>query len=340
MEETERQNTEKQGPERRGTDRNRTVLRLAALTAMAATVAAVVWLAARYRAPSQPMSLSVAVDRGTEAMETADRVGKILTRLPSEEEIALGRAIAGRVAPGASAAASDEAGRRQAYVEAIVANLVESGGLRRPRIPYTVRVLDRGEANAFALPGGWIFITAPLLELLESEAEVASVLGHEMAHVDLRHCVERIQYEVLAGKVGGDPFQQMVAIGSRLWSLGYTDEQELEADRRGMLYAARAGYHPQAAARALGRLAELHGERARRPGDLGEEVAGMLAGALDEYFATHPPTAERVAALERAWREHRLDLTAGTWYVGRENHRTQVARSERELPGEWVTGRL
>ena len=317
------------------------VFRLTVLGLVIAATATVVWLAARNRTPEQPMSLSVVVDRGTEAMQTADRVGKILTRLSAAEEIELGRAIAARVAPRKSATLSQRQERRRRYVAAVTQRLVVEGGLRRQEIPYSVEVLDRPVANAHALPGGRLYVTVELLDLLDSEAELAAVLGHEIAHVDLRHCVEQIQYEVQARRVGGLPFELMVAVGARLWSLGYADELELEADRQGMLYAARAGYHPQASARALERLAELYGEPSRRrPERLDEEIAGMLAGVLDEYFATHPPTRERLAVLERAWREQRLDLESGTWYVGRENHRTVVARSRRELPGEWVTGRL
>jgi predicted Zn-dependent protease len=244
------------------------------------------------------------------------------------------------VTASSAAVTSVDQERRRAYVAAIVATLVERGGLRRPVIPYTAQVLESPEANAYALPGGWVSITVPLLDLLESEAEVAAVMGHEIAHVDLRHCIERIQYGVVAGKIGGPPFEAMVSVGTGLWSLGYADEQELEADRQGMLYAARAGYHPQAAYRAHERLAKLYGGLPHRADRLDEEIVGMLAGALDDYFATHPPSPERLTHLERAWHEQRLDVEAGTWYLGRENHRLRVARSERELAGEWITGEL
>lgn len=314
--------------------------RLAALLALAGAVGAVFWVLARRPTPDQPMSLEVVTDRGTEAMQLVDRFGKIVTRLPVREEIELGRVLADRMAAGYRARPGHSLAEFQGYVREVVRLLAAEGGLRRPEIPYEARVLPTDLVNAYALPGGFVFVTSGLLELIESEAELAAVLGHEIAHVDLGHCVERIQYQVRARAAAGWPLELMVAIGSELWTVGFADELEAEADRRGALYGERAGYHPEAAAVALERLAALQQGEPPSRDRFDQEVIDMLRAAVGDYFATHPPAAERLAILERSWREQRFDLERGSYYLGRRNYELRIARSRQAFPEERITGRL
>lgn len=324
-----------------------TALRLACLALVLAAAGGAIWLLARASRVDQPMSLSVAVDRVTEGMETADRVGKLLTRMTHTEEVQIGEKIAAqvearhrRLPDSVEPQAAAELARREAYLNHVLTRLVADGGLRRPEIPYNVKLLP-GAPNAYALPGGWIYVTDSLFGLVENEAELVAILGHEIAHVDLRHCIERIQYQVQIEKVGGERMARMLALGVELWQVGYSGEQEAEADRQGTLYAERVGYHPQAVVALFERLEQRYRSVSAAPREgIAGEVEGMLAGALEDYFASHPPIPERLTNLERAWREQRLDLEGRSYYLGRENRRLLVPKGHQEFPQEWVTGRL
>jgi Zn-dependent protease with chaperone function len=165
-------------------------------------------------------------------------------------------------------------------------------------------------------------------------------MGHEVAHADLGHCIERLQYRLQAQRLDPVLLPEIVDLGEALWNAAFDDEQEAEADRRGVAYAAQAGYHPEGGASALRRLEALYGTPAPPPDRLDREVAGMLRGALDAYFRTHPPTRERIARLAAAAHEQGYDRSRTRYYVGRENHARSLPRAQQELPGEFVTGGL
>ena len=140
----------------------------------------------------------------------------------------------------------------QAYVQKIGNKVAQKS--HRSNLIYRFTVLDSPEVNAFALPGGYIYITRGLMAYLNSEAELAAVLGHETGHVTARHSVRQhsaatatgILGSILAGATGvqgaGDVFG---ALGSAI-VLGYGREHELESDRLGAEYLARSNYDPQA----------------------------------------------------------------------------------------------
>jgi len=183
------------------------------------------------------------------------------------------------------------------YVEAIGRRLGQATG--RADIAWQWGVADDGEANAFALPGGWVYVTRGLLALSNREDEVAGVLAHEMAHVIERHAVRRVgaatPLAVLFGVPSGVLGMVSPSLGGIVGGAGrvvsgltlapYSREQELEADRVGSALATLAGWDPGALAEFLGAL-----ERA-------ETLAGGAA-RRSSFFATHPPTPDRVARIE------------------------------------------
>ena len=148
----------------------------------------------------------------------------------------------------------------QRYIEE-VGNRVAAAS-HRPDLNYTFTVIDSAEINAFALPGGYVYVNRGLLAFMNSEAELAAVLGHEIAHITARHAVQRQgrgQLAKIAATVGG--FATAVATGSgyvgqqisdiaSIWAQtglsGFGREQELEADRLGAEFIVSAGYEPQA----------------------------------------------------------------------------------------------
>jgi beta-barrel assembly-enhancing protease len=146
------------------------------------------------------------------------------------------------------------------------------------------------EMNAFALPGGYVFVTRRLIEVCSwNHDELAFVLGHEMGHVVKRHAIERLMANTLFNgivarlPVGGSVLRPHVAaLLTTLLNQGYSREQELEADAFGARAAAAAGFDPAGGRRVLVRLAA-------------ESAAEPLLGG---YFASHPPLADRLRNLE------------------------------------------
>jgi predicted Zn-dependent protease len=165
-----------------------------------------------------------------------------------------------------------------------------TGGLRDLRQGFRFQAVRAPELNAFALPGGYVFVTQRLLDVCSwDHAELAFVLGHEMGHVVKRHAIERLMANTLFNGVAarlpvGGPLLRphVAALLSTLLHQGYSREQELEADAFGARAARAAGFDPAGARRVLVRLAA---ESAAEP---------LLSG----YFASHPPLEARLRHLE------------------------------------------
>jgi Zn-dependent protease with chaperone function len=146
------------------------------------------------------------------------------------------------------------------------------------------------QAGAFALPGGFLYVTRPLLEMCRfDEDEVACVVGHEMGHVVHGHAMERITSQLLTSAATraariprGLLTQWIMGTGINLFHSVYSQDRELEADEFGARLAAAAGYDPRGAIRALERLREA-------------EAQGGLP--LAEYFSSHPPLDVRIERL-------------------------------------------
>ncbi|MCK7544595.1 M48 family metalloprotease [Marinobacter bryozoorum] len=195
----------------------------------------------------------------------------------------------------------------------------------RPDLPYEFAVLNSSVPNAWALPGGKIAINRGLLVKLDDEAQLASVLGHEIVHAAARHSVQRMQQGMLlsAGMAGlglalgdnewGGLIMGGAAIGSQLALAQYSQSHELESDRFGIEYMVEAGYDPQAAVE----LQELFLELSE----------GRSSGFLDGLFATHPPSQKRVEE------NHRLARELGTGGIrNRDRYQRMIAEAKRLQP--------
>jgi predicted Zn-dependent protease len=150
----------------------------------------------------------------------------------------------------------------QRYVDEVGQRIAQKS--HRGNLEYHFTVVDSPEINAFALPGGYIYITRGIMAYLNSEAELAAVLGHEIGHVTARHGVQQYSASMAAsigvalGSIlvpelrGGA--QDLLNLLSNALISGYGREHELEADRLGAEYLARAGYNPQAMVKVVGIL--------------------------------------------------------------------------------------
>lgn len=175
---------------------------------------------------------------------------------------------------------------------------VQSGGGARAS-DYNVTLLNSNVNNAFAIPGGYVYITRQLLALMNDEAELAFVMGHEVGHVAARHGQKRqnraAMSNVLAGLAGvltgSDLIGRGAGVVAGLTTLGYSREQEREADTLGVRYLANAGYDPAASVDSMAALGAQTALEARLQGRGGAEPS--------KWLSTHPPNAERVERLRR-----------------------------------------
>jgi predicted Zn-dependent protease len=183
--------------------------------------------------------------------------------------------------------------KTQAYVARLGASLV--AGSERPNLPWTFRVVDDATVNAFALPGGFIYATRGLMTHLNSEAELASVLGHEIGHVTARHSASMIskqQFAMLGLGVGMivrpelQQFGDLAQAGVGLMFLKFGRDAERQADDLGLRYLGRQGYDPREAVEVFSVL-----ERASQK--TGE-------GRLPSWLSTHPAPEDRAKRLQAA----------------------------------------
>lgn len=182
----------------------------------------------------------------------------------------------------------------QRYV-GLVGHTVAVHSPRAHEVEFRFGVLAADDVNAFAAPGGWIFVTRGALALMEDEAELAGVLAHEVAHVDQKHVLEQVRRSaVLAtardeSQITGPLLDEVAAAGSGVLFSGLSRRDELEADSLGVLYAAAAGYRADGLQRFLTRL---HGAQ-----DGAQSAA--VQQRLSEWRASHPPASDRIDALQR-----------------------------------------
>ena len=251
------------------------------------------------------------------------RVPVTLTRLSDEDEIKAGDQLARGYLEGREKADSEQYRTISAYVSRIGERVAEHA---HRRLPYRFHYLaDDSLVNAFALPGGHVFIGKGLLNLMDTEDELASVLGHEVEHVDLGHAAERVQVEM---RLKNLPFGELATIPVELFQAGYTKEQELEADREGTRLAVAAGYSPEGAISMFQRYQKLQEQwqkyagRGRRQPEVVElpvDIANVVVlQTLEEYFRSHPPEQERIAQIQQL-------ITAERWPQDQKQQPLQIA---------------
>jgi len=165
----------------------------------------------------------------------------------------------------------------------------------RPQLPWTFTILDTPMVNAMALPGGYIYVTRGILERMNSEDELAGVIGHEVAHVAARHSAKAISNAtlaqvglvtaaVLAGEENTERYGALVMIGAGLLFTKYSRSQETQADLLGTEYMSGVGYNPRGSENMLLGLQRLEG--------------GRISG-IERYFMDHPDPKKRVDDVRR-----------------------------------------
>jgi predicted Zn-dependent protease len=237
-----------------------------------------------------------------------------LAFIGEEQEIAMGREAAEQITQQIGLYPDDEL---QSYVSRLGKQLAAES--ERPNLPWTFRVVDDPSVNAFALPGGFIFVTRGLLSHMTSEAELVSVLGHEIGHVTGRHSVEQLSKAQLAqvGLVAGmilspelaSGYGDLANTGLSLLFLKYGRDDEREADDLGLRYMVGEGYDPR----------EMPGvfETLRRVGE--REAQG---GRVPGWLSTHPTPENRIERIGAQVAELNRDFSKAR--IGRETFLSSV----------------
>lgn len=214
-------------------------------------------------------------------------VVQALEPIGEEEEITLGEAVAVEAFSRFGGEYSNPAWTR--YINLVGQTVAEVSD--RPTLNYHFAILNSQEQNAFAAPGGYIFITVGLLKTLKNEAELAGVLAHEIAHVTQKHMLDAIRRGALMGSVSEltltamkqDPamFSSVIdEMTDLLFTKGLDKDKEFEADVVGVEYAYRAGYNPQGLEDYLQTLAKEEGH------------------VESKFFTTHPSTTLRISKID------------------------------------------
>ncbi len=212
-------------------------------------------------------------------------VGQINLISP-EEEVQLGKNVATEVEKEQRVLQNPAL---TSYVNEIGRRIVAQTG--RTDIPYTFKIIDNDkEVNAFSLPGGPVYVNSALLKYADNEAELAAVIGHEVAHVVARHATEQMTKafgfqllaEVALGQNPNAAAKMGADIAGSLGMLKFSRNDELEADRLGLHYMFNAGYSPNAMTTFLEKLGKLEKER---------------PGSVTTLFSSHPMSQQRVDAV-------------------------------------------
>jgi predicted Zn-dependent protease len=216
------------------------------------------------------------------------------TRMSDAEEIRIGNELARSYANGEERDNTQETAIVQRYLTRVGEQVARNA---HRKLPYKFHYIPSSYLiNAFALPGGHVYVGGGLLDLMDSEDELAAVIGHEIEHIDHYHCADRVQREQALRKI---PLGGLIALPIAVFESGYSKDQELEADREGTRLAVDAGYSATGAIRmfeTFGRLYQEYQTKAKTPQ---EELSRVAQQTLEGYFRSHPLPTERIAQIQK-----------------------------------------
>jgi beta-barrel assembly-enhancing protease len=222
--------------------------------------------------PGQAQGLMELLLRGVQIIQ--------LSTLSDRQEVALGKQINDQLLSNEMQLFNDR--KTADYVNRVGQGLVPYS--QRSRIPYTFQVVESDQINAFATMGGYVYVTTQLLKTADNEAQLASVLGHEMGHIAAKHALEQMREKALAqgaASLAGLDRNQAVNIGVELvLSRPNSRRDEFEADQKGLATLKAAGYAPSAMPTFMAKL--------------------QSQPSLPDFLSTHPAVSERIQVLNRA----------------------------------------
>jgi predicted Zn-dependent protease len=236
-----------------------------------------------------------------------------LALISESQEIEMGRQAAQQAEQSLGLVQDDQL---QSYVQQIGARLAADS--ERPELPWRFRVVDDPTPNAFALPGGFIYVTRGMMSLMESEAELATVLGHEIGHVTARHSVNQISRAQVAqlglgiGMIFVEELQQfgdLASTGLQLLFLKYGRDDERQADDLGFRYALQEGYDVREMADVFQSLQTIGESSGQSP--------------LPTWMSSHPDPGERVSRAQQRV-QALTGVSVDTLETGREQYLARI----------------
>lgn len=260
---------------------------------------------AQRRKHADIVSSNAVVDIAADWQRDLTRAPMRFTRIPDAEEVQIGNTLAAQYAT-ERPLRDPEARATEQYISQI-GERVAAHATRR--LPYRFHLIaNRDLINAFAVPGGHVFVGQGLLDRMTSEDELAFVLGHEIEHIDHYHAAERIQVEAQLGHFNLGVIGSIAQLPVSLWQTGYSKDEELEADREGLRISAATGYSAQGALNLLERWVKLHSEYVIHAETPTDELSELAVQGLSGYFRTHPLPSERLAQAQAVIAQDHLPL--------------------------------
>ncbi|MGD0939457.1 MAG: M48 family metallopeptidase [Terracidiphilus sp.] len=248
---------------------------------------------AQHRKRQDAVNANAVVDMAADWQRDITRAPMQFTRISDEQETQIGDELAQEYCN--CSERSSEARATEQYLN-VVGGRVAAHAKRK--LNYRFHLIgDANLINAFALPGGHVFVGQGLLDQMTSEDELAFILGHELEHIDHYHAVERVQIEAKLKSLNLDIVAAVAEIPMSLWQAGYSKDQEFEADREGLRIAVAAGYSPQGAQKMTERLGKLQREYVIHAETPTDELGQVAIDGLTGYFRSHPLPSERLEQL-------------------------------------------
>ncbi len=191
----------------------------------------------------------------------------------------------------------------------------------RKDIEYHFTVIESPDINAFAVPGGYVYIYTGLLDIIDNEAQFAAVTAHEVSHVVARHSIKRMQqvlgvtllYQIVMGEASSDAVDAAIGLGLNIALSGYSRDYEREADKYGVYYMEVAGYNPDGAIGLFEQLQKAEG-------------SGGGNSFFENLFASHPETQERIQNVEGELAQFPPAV------LNRDKHRARFQDMKKSLP--------
>jgi predicted Zn-dependent protease len=243
------------------------------------------------------VSVNAVVDVAADLQRDLTRIPMRITRISDQEEMRIGDELVRRYGF-AGSADSPELSSIEGYVGRVGTRVAQHA---ERRIEFHFHLIPNPDLiDAFAIPGGHVFVGFGLLKQMSTEDELAFVLGHEIEHIDHYHPVERVQIEAQLHKLDLDVFAAVAQIPLSLWQAGYSKDEEFEADREGLRIAVAAGYSPRGAVDILERFSRLDREYVIHAETPTGELTELAIQGLEGYFRSHPMPSERLAQAKRS----------------------------------------
>ena len=243
------------------------------------------------RAKSTQSSANAVLNMVADAQRDLTRVPMHFTRISDDQEISIGNELSARYSTQFQKfTPEDEA--LEKYVRRVGGTVAAHA---HRHLPYEFHLIpDHNLINAFSLPGGIVYVGEGMLDQMETEDELANILGHEIEHIDHYHCIERYQIEAKLKNLNLDVVGQLLQLPLDFWEVGYHKDEEFEADREGVRLAVEAGYSPYGSVTLFTRLSKLCNEYVIHAQTPEEELSELAIQSLAGYFRSHPLPSERL----------------------------------------------